>query len=69
MAFADPQKTDAVTIDPTATEEMIAKAIQFARDIGPLSEPVAYGSAGATQFRELWKGEASHLSCARRTCE
>lgn len=56
MAFADPQKTDTVTNDPTATEEMIAKAIQFARNIGQLSEPVAYESAGATQLRELWKG-------------
>ncbi len=69
MAFADPQKTDTVTIDRTVSEEMITKTTQFARDIGQLSESVSYECVVATQFRELWKGEASHLSCARRRCK
>jgi ABC-type nitrate/sulfonate/bicarbonate transport system substrate-binding protein len=47
---------DAPFYDPAVTEEMIAKTVQFAREIGVLSGPVTYDRAVATQFRELWKG-------------
>ena len=47
---------DAPFYDPTITEEMVARASQFAQDIGTLSGPVEYKQVVATQFAHLWDG-------------
>jgi ABC-type nitrate/sulfonate/bicarbonate transport system substrate-binding protein len=42
--------------DATVTEEMIAHASRFAREMGVLEGEVRYGELVATQFATLWKG-------------
>ncbi len=47
---------DAPFYDPTVTAEMVARASQFARDIGVLEGQVEYNQLVATQFAHLWSG-------------
>jgi ABC-type nitrate/sulfonate/bicarbonate transport system substrate-binding protein len=54
--IADLIARDAPFYDPTVSDEMIAKATQFAQEISVLSGPVSYERAVATQFCDLWKG-------------
>lgn len=42
--------------DATVTEEMIAHASRFAREMGVLEGEVRYGELVATQFAPLWRG-------------
>ncbi|MGH7391831.1 MAG: ABC transporter substrate-binding protein [Candidatus Rokuibacteriota bacterium] len=42
--------------DATITEEMVAQASQFAREMGVLEGDVRYGELVATQFAPLWRG-------------
>lgn len=42
--------------DATVTEEMIAYASRFAREMGVLEGEVRYGELVATQFAPLWRG-------------
>jgi ABC-type nitrate/sulfonate/bicarbonate transport system substrate-binding protein len=43
--------------DATVTEEMIAHASRFAREMGVLESEVRYGELVATQLAPLWRGE------------
>ncbi len=43
--------------DATITEEMIAHASRFAREMGVLEGEVRYGELVATQLAPLWRGE------------
>jgi ABC-type nitrate/sulfonate/bicarbonate transport system substrate-binding protein len=47
---------DAPFFDATVTEEMIAHASRFAREMGILEGEVRYGDVVATQFASLWRG-------------
>ncbi len=40
--------------DPRISEQAVADTTRFAREIGVLSEPVAYRDIVATQFADLW---------------
>jgi len=42
--------------DATVTEEMLAHASRFAREMGVLEGEVRYGELVATQFAPLWRG-------------
>jgi ABC-type nitrate/sulfonate/bicarbonate transport system substrate-binding protein len=42
--------------DATITEEMVADASRFAREMGVLEGEVRYGELVATQFAPLWRG-------------
>ena len=42
--------------DATITEEMVAQASRFAREMGLLEGEVPYGELVATQFASLWRG-------------
>jgi ABC-type nitrate/sulfonate/bicarbonate transport system substrate-binding protein len=42
--------------DATITEEMVAHASRFAREMGVLEGGVRYGELVATQFAPLWRG-------------
>lgn len=46
---------DAVFYNADITEEMVAGASGFAREIGRLSAPVSYEQVVAVQFRDLWQ--------------
>ena len=46
---------DAPFFDATITEEMIAQASRFAREMGVLEGDVRYGEVVATQFAPLWR--------------
>lgn len=45
---------DAPFYDPTVTEEMVAKASEFARDIGVLEGQVEFNQLVPNDFRPLW---------------
>jgi len=47
---------DAPFYDATITEEMVAHASRFAREMGVLEGEVRYGELVATQFAPLWRG-------------
>ena len=47
---------DVECYDATVTEEMIAHASRFAREMGVLEGEVRYGELVATQFAPLWRG-------------
>ena len=47
---------DAPFYEPTITEEMVAHASRFAREIGLLEGEVRYDQVVATQFAPLWQG-------------
>ena len=47
---------DAPFYEPTITEEMVAHASRFAREIGLLEGEVTYDQVVATQFAPLWQG-------------
>jgi len=47
---------DASFYDASVTEEMIAHASRFAREMGVLEGDVKYGELVATQFAPLWQG-------------
>ena len=49
---------DAPFLDATITEEMVAHASRFAREMGVLEGDVRYGEVVATQFAPLWRREA-----------
>jgi ABC-type nitrate/sulfonate/bicarbonate transport system substrate-binding protein len=42
--------------DATVTEEMVAHASRFAREMGVLEGEVRYGELVASQFAPLWRG-------------
>jgi ABC-type nitrate/sulfonate/bicarbonate transport system substrate-binding protein len=44
--------------DATVTEEMVAHASRFAREMGVLEGEVRYGELVATQFAPLWRGRS-----------
>src|SRR5262244_2603227 len=52
---------DASFYNATVTEEMIAHASRFAREMGVLEGEVRYGELVATQFAPLWRGEIGNL--------
>ena len=47
---------DAPFYDATVTEEMVAHANRFAREMGVLEGESRYGELVATQFAALWQG-------------
>ena len=47
---------DAPFYDATITEEMVAHASRFAREMGVLEGEIVYGELVATQFAALWQG-------------
>ena len=47
---------DAPFYEATITEEMVARASRFAREMGVLEGEVRYGELVATQFAPLWRG-------------
>jgi len=47
---------DAPFYEATITEEMVAHASRFAREMGVLEGEVRYGELVATQFAPLWRG-------------
>ena len=47
---------DAPFYDATITEEMVAHASRFAREMGVLEGEIRYGELVATQFAPLWRG-------------
>jgi ABC-type nitrate/sulfonate/bicarbonate transport system substrate-binding protein len=46
---------DAEFFDPAITREAVARAGQFAQEIGLLAAPVVFEDLVATQFADLWR--------------
>jgi ABC-type nitrate/sulfonate/bicarbonate transport system substrate-binding protein len=56
--IAELMARDAPFFDASISEEAFARTVQFARDLGLLSGPVAYEQVVATQLRPLWAQHA-----------
>jgi ABC-type nitrate/sulfonate/bicarbonate transport system substrate-binding protein len=54
--IAELMERDGPWLDPSVSQESVAKAMQFARDIGMLSAVIAYDRVVATQFSGAWAG-------------